>query len=170
MPRGGGARLGFGYCVRFETNPTHRLPSISGDSGRSLLHDPFSGHLRIEIRSPVVFLHFRCPFSCARSRSAASRHLAELAGAHPVHPLGDHDLGMFAVASIAAEDTGAAPPAHRFARTPGRAYRGWPRSGAQLVALTCLPGLASGQSLFAGHDLLNSPAIARRRGSRNAWI
>src|ERR1700680_3621681 len=43
----------------------------------------------------------------------------KLSDPHPVDPLGDHDLGMFAVADIAAEDTGTAFPAHRFARTPG---------------------------------------------------
>jgi hypothetical protein len=35
---------------------------------------------------------------------------AKLAGPHPVDPLGDHDLGMLAVANLAAEDTFAALP------------------------------------------------------------
>jgi hypothetical protein len=69
---------------------------------------------------------------------------AKLAGPHPINPLSDHDLGMLAIANIAAESTCAALPTHRLAGMPSRAYRGWPRSRAQLVALACLPGLASG--------------------------
>jgi len=38
---------------------------------------------------------------------------AELAGPHPVNPLGDHDLGMLSIADIAEENSGglsSAPP------------------------------------------------------------
>jgi hypothetical protein len=69
---------------------------------------------------------------------------AQLAGLHPIDPLGDDDLGVLAVANVAAENTRAAFPAHRLAGTPGRAYPAWPRARAQLVALACLPRLASG--------------------------
>jgi hypothetical protein len=79
---------------------------------------------------------------------------AKLADPHPVNQLGDHDLGMLAIASIAAEDAGAAFPAHGLVGTPNRTYRDWPRPRAQLFALACFPRLASGQSLFAGHQLL----------------
>src|ERR1700730_3703978 len=70
--------------------------------------------------------------------------LAKFAGPYPVNPLGDHDLRMLPVANIAAEHTCAALLAYRVAGTPNRTYRGWPRSRAQLVALACLPRLASG--------------------------
>jgi hypothetical protein len=60
-----------------------------------------------------------------------------------VDPFDDHDLGMLAIANLATEDTGAALPAHRLAGTPSSANRGWPRSRAHLVALACLPRLAS---------------------------
>jgi len=69
---------------------------------------------------------------------------AKLASPHPVDSLGDHDLGMLSIANIAAKNTRAAFPAHRLAGTPGRAYPAWRRSRAQLVALACLPRLASG--------------------------
>jgi integrase len=75
---------------------------------------------------------------------------AEFSGPDPVNPLGDDDLGMLAIADLAAEDSRAAFPAHCLASTPGRAYPGWRRSRTQLVALACLPRLASGQSLSAG--------------------
>jgi hypothetical protein len=68
---------------------------------------------------------------------------AQLGGPHPVDPLGNHDLGMLAIADIAAENTRAALPTHRLAGMPSRAYRGWPRSGEPLGALTCLLRLAS---------------------------
>jgi hypothetical protein len=66
----------------------------------------------------------------------------KLSDPHPVDPLGDHDLGMLAIANVAAEDTGATLPAHCVAGPPSRAYPGW-RSRAQLVALARLPRLAS---------------------------
>jgi len=69
---------------------------------------------------------------------------AKLRGPHPIDPLGDHDLSMLAIANIAAEDAGAVLPEHRFTGSPNRAYRGRPRPRAQLVALACLPRLASG--------------------------
>jgi hypothetical protein len=66
---------------------------------------------------------------CTASAIGASRHLSQFAGPHPVNPLGDHNLRMLGIANLAAEDTGAALPAHRLAGTPSRAYRGRPRSG-----------------------------------------
>jgi hypothetical protein len=69
---------------------------------------------------------------------------AELAGSAPGNPLVDHDLGMLAIANVAAEDSQATLPAHRLASTPGRAYPAWRRSCTQLVALARLPWLASG--------------------------
>jgi hypothetical protein len=76
----------------------------------------------------------------SKSRLAPS---AELAGPGPVNPFSDYDLRMLAIANIAAEDTGAALPAHRIASAPGRAYLGWHRSRAQLVALAGLTRFAS---------------------------
>ena len=87
---------------------------------------------------------------------------AQFAGPHPVNPLGDHNLRMLGIANLAAEDTGAALPAHRLAGTLSRAYRGRPRSGEPLGALACLPRLAAGQSLFAGHELLPGALLAQR--------
>jgi hypothetical protein len=83
----------------------------------------------------------RSPRLRCTARGDASTKLSD---PHPVDPLGDHDLGMLAIANFAAENSRAALPAHRLAGTPSRAYSGWPRSRAQLVALACLPRLASG--------------------------
>jgi hypothetical protein len=45
----------------------------------------------------------------------------ELLDANPVNPLGDRDLGVFAVANIAPENASAALPADSIAGTPSRA-------------------------------------------------
>jgi hypothetical protein len=68
---------------------------------------------------------------------------------------------MLAIANVAAENTRTAFPTYQVAGTPSRAYRGWPGSCAQLVALACLPRLASRQSLFAGQGRV--PNLSRRR-------
>jgi hypothetical protein len=68
---------------------------------------------------------------------------AQFAGPHPVNPLGDHDLGMLAIANIAAEDTRATLPAHRLAGTPSRAYPGW----AAISRAACCAGLPSAARL-----------------------
>ena len=107
------------------------MPQIVSRSGRA------SGKIAITCR-------FNFPLgSGARRAIGGLTPLAELADPHPVNPLADHDLGMLAIADLAAEDTGTAFPAHRLAGTKSRAYPAWRRSRAQPVALACLPRLAS---------------------------
>src|ERR1700682_2164034 len=76
-------------------------------------------------------------------RRAPGGPSAKLAGPHSVNPLGNDDLGMLAIANVAAENTRAGLPAHRPADAPGRAKRGWPRSRTQ----ACCAGLPSAARL-----------------------
>jgi hypothetical protein len=58
----------------------------------------------------------------------------------------ERDLGVLAVADIAAKDTCAFLPAHPVAGTPGRGYPGRRYPDTSRVSLACLPGLAAGQA------------------------
>jgi hypothetical protein len=66
----------------------------------------------------------------------------KLARSDSVNPLLDRDLGVLAIANIAAVDTGAAFPAHRVTSTPNRGYLGGDRGGTPRVALARLARLA----------------------------
>jgi hypothetical protein len=74
--------------------------------------------LRGKNANPRVDRRHRC---CAQRAIGDLAPSAKLAGPYPVNPLGDHDLGMLAVADIAAEDTRTALPAYRLTGTPSRA-------------------------------------------------
>src|SRR6516165_3151411 len=80
--------------------------------------------------------------------------LRELLDADPVNPLGNHDLGVFAVPDIAPENTGATLPAHSLAGTPARADPGGDGRRAPRLALACFARCASRQSLSTGHVLI----------------
>ena len=71
-------------------------------------------------------------------RSPDTAALSKLASPDPVNPLGDHDLGMLAIADIAAEETGPTLPIHRLTGTPNRGDLDHDRAASPSVALTCL--------------------------------
>jgi hypothetical protein len=78
---------------------------------------------------------------------------------HSVGAICDHNLGVFTVAEIAMENTGAVPPAHPLPRTPKAEYPWLQRCRTPSVPLTCLARLAAWQSLCTGHlaALLKTP-------------
>ena len=80
----------------------------------------------------------------------------KLVATHPVDPFADHDLGMLAVADIAAESTRAAVPAHLIADPPNRVYPDDDGRGTSGVALARLPRLASGESCSTRHPSTTS--------------
>jgi hypothetical protein len=75
----------------------------------------------------------------------------ELVDADPINPLGDHDLGVFAVANIAPESASATLPAHSIAGTPSRADARGDRRRTPSLALARFARRAPGQSLSTGH-------------------
>jgi hypothetical protein len=69
--------------------------------------------------------------------------LSQLPNPHSIDPPVDNDLGMLAVADLAAEDAGAPTPQYRHAGAPDRGSLGG-RHRAPSVALAGLARLASG--------------------------
>jgi hypothetical protein len=88
---------------------------------------------------------------------------------HSIGSISDHDLGVFTVSNIAAENTDAVAPAHPVPRTPKAANQGLQICRAPSVPLTCLAPLAAWQALCTRHvdaSLENSIALAFTDGDR----
>jgi hypothetical protein len=86
-----------------------------------------------------------------RSTQPLDRGLFDVLAAHPIDPLGDHDLGVLAIPDVAAKKPRAALPFDVISRTPRDADLRSGRLRASSVALARLARLASRQSLSAGH-------------------
>src|SRR5208282_3875340 len=98
-----------------------------------------------------------------RTEPRTPSELRELLDADAVNPLGNHDLGVFAVPDIAPENTGAALPAHSVAGTPDRADPGGNRRRALRLALARFARRAPRQSLSTGHVLYpQAPKLSDR--------
>src|SRR5579862_3485424 len=72
-----------------------------------------------------------------------SEESPELAEPHSIDALGERDLGMFAVADIAAEGAAAPVPAHRIAGFPDRPNLRGALTGAARIPLACFARLAA---------------------------
>src|SRR5205085_2948536 len=133
-------------------NPSRQIEETGDNRGRDLAQDD-----RIDIPAPR---HGRRAAAAQQGRyedqsrpadADAVRSLAKLAGSHPVDPPVDDDLGMLAIANIAAEDPGATFPQYRHAGAPDGHHFLIRRYPAASFALAGFAGLATGESRATGH-------------------
>jgi hypothetical protein len=100
---------------------------------------------------------------------------AKLGGLHPVNTLGDHDLGMLAIADLAAEDSRAAFPAHRLANTqvglilpggdPARSLLRWLAFRGSPPGNRCLPDMSYNRAFCSRKSLICASLLCGCAGS-----